>query len=285
MDSGLYALPRIEGEMDEGYLAAALTRAGRNGHPDALTVAVLADGRQSSPVLLLKSPNGAAYVVKVFARENWRNPVLADGNIEARLFASGVMRTLPPPLFVPSIDSAFHHPRHAGTGRRGGPQARATGSHEGRARGAGPLSRSSLALPGRENRRCRRGNWPHHARHRGSGEPRRSRGRGRPVRGASRSRARRSGSGALERSVRSRSRRRASSPLRQPDLPRGVLSLGSSPRRSRYLSRSFAPQVTHRSRRVRAPMPTLRLVFSFSAALNVADAALVAPPAQAECSP
>ena len=107
----MHALPRIDGEMDEAYLAAALTRAGRNGHPGALTLAVLADGRQSSPVLSLKTPDAAAYVLKIFARENWRNPVLGDGNIEARLLASGVMRTLPAPLFVPSIDLAFHQGR------------------------------------------------------------------------------------------------------------------------------------------------------------------------------
>jgi hypothetical protein len=111
MDSQLSALPEIEGEIDEAYLAAALTRAGRSSHAGALTIAVLADGRQSSPVLSLKSPNGAGYVLKIFARENWRNPVLGDGNIEARLFASGVTRALPAPLFAPSIDLAFHKGR------------------------------------------------------------------------------------------------------------------------------------------------------------------------------
>lgn len=108
MDSRMYALPQVGSEMDEAYLAAALTRAGGKCDPGALTLALLADGRQSSPVWSLKSPSGAAYVLKIFSRENWRNPILGDGNIEARLFANGVMRTLPAPLFVPSIDLAFH---------------------------------------------------------------------------------------------------------------------------------------------------------------------------------
>jgi hypothetical protein len=111
MDSHLSSLPAIKGEINESYLAAALTRAGRSHHAGALTIATLADGRQSSPVLSLKSPNGAGYVLKIFARENWRNPVLGDGNIEARLFASGAMRALPPPLFSPSVDLAFHKGR------------------------------------------------------------------------------------------------------------------------------------------------------------------------------
>jgi hypothetical protein len=105
------ALPEIEGEIDEAYLAAALTRAGRSSHPGALTLAVLADGRQSSPVLSLTPPNGAGYVLKIFARENWRNPLLGDGNIEARLFANGVTRAMPAPLSVPSIDLALHKGR------------------------------------------------------------------------------------------------------------------------------------------------------------------------------
>ena len=99
MNSLLSALPQIEGGIDEAYLSAALPRAGRSSRPSALMIAGLTDGRQSSPVLLLKSGAGPSYVLKIFAREDWRSPVLGDGNIEARLFASGAVRALPAPLF------------------------------------------------------------------------------------------------------------------------------------------------------------------------------------------
>jgi hypothetical protein len=83
MNSLPSALPQIEGGIDEAYLSAALTRAGRSIRPSALMIAGLTDGRQSSPVLLLKSGAGPSYVLKIFAREDWRSPVLGDGNIEA----------------------------------------------------------------------------------------------------------------------------------------------------------------------------------------------------------
>ena len=111
MDSRFSELPKIEGEIDEAYLAAALTRAGRSVHAGGLTIAALTDGRQSSPVLSLRSPTGASYVLKIFARQDWRRPILGDGNTEARLFMSGVTRGLPAPLFVPSIDLALHKGR------------------------------------------------------------------------------------------------------------------------------------------------------------------------------
>ncbi len=111
MDSRLSELSVIEGEIDEAYLAAALTRAGRSVQTGELTIAALTDGRQASPVLLLRSPNGASHVLKIFAREDWRRPLLGDGNIEAHLFVSGVMHTMPAPLFVPSIDLALHQGR------------------------------------------------------------------------------------------------------------------------------------------------------------------------------
>lgn len=111
MDSRLSDLPAIQGEIDEAYLAAALTRAGRNVHKGTLTITVLTDGRQASPVLSLRPPSGPSFVLKVFPREDWRRPVLGEGNTEARLFVSGVMRSLPSPLFVPSIDLALHKSR------------------------------------------------------------------------------------------------------------------------------------------------------------------------------
>ena len=111
MDIRLSELPAIEGEIDEAYLAGALARAGRGAYSGALTIAALTDGRQASPVLSLRSPNGASYVLKIFAREDWRRPVLGEGNTEARLFVSGVTRGLPAPLFVPSIDLALHRGR------------------------------------------------------------------------------------------------------------------------------------------------------------------------------
>jgi hypothetical protein len=103
-------LPVIDGEVDAGYLSAALARAGRPGPVGSLEVAQLGGGRISSNVFSLRSDAGA-YVLKKFVPEPWRVALFGTPFNEPALWAHGFTRTLPAPLSCPTIDVACHGPR------------------------------------------------------------------------------------------------------------------------------------------------------------------------------
>ena len=149
-------LPVIDGEVDAGYLAAALGRAGRPARVGQIEVARLDGGRISANVFSLKTDAGA-FVLKRFVPEPWRIALFGSAFNEPALWTSGLTRSLPAPLSCPTIDVAFHRERgecwmlmddvSAGVAPRGSFDERALPAAARRARaparaalGAGPVA-------------------------------------------------------------------------------------------------------------------------------------------------
>jgi len=109
-DSLVAGLPTIDGEVDAGYLSAALGRAGRPARIAHLEVARLDGGRISANVFSLKADAGA-FVLKKFIPEPWRIALFGTAFDEPALWASGLTRSLPEPLSCPTIDVALHRER------------------------------------------------------------------------------------------------------------------------------------------------------------------------------
>ena len=103
-------LPVIDGEVDAGYVAAALGRAGRPAQVSRIEVARLDGGRISANVFSLKTDAGA-FVLKRFVPEPWRIALFGSSFNEPALWTGGFTRSLPAPLSCPTIDVAFH-PEH-----------------------------------------------------------------------------------------------------------------------------------------------------------------------------
>lgn len=104
------SLPAIDGELDAGYLAAALRRAGRPAQVRGVDVARLDGGRISANVFSLKTETDA-FVLKKFAPEPWRITLFGSAFNEPALWSSGLTRNLPTPMTCPTIDVAFHRER------------------------------------------------------------------------------------------------------------------------------------------------------------------------------
>lgn len=112
MDAGWKrSLPVIGGEPDAAYLAAALARVGRPHRTGAVAVERATGGRQSIPVLMLRSEHAGAYALKTIPESSWRTDFAGGTAPEPTFWANGLTRTLPPPLACPTIELAFHEPR------------------------------------------------------------------------------------------------------------------------------------------------------------------------------
>jgi hypothetical protein len=105
--SPVASLPTIDGEVDVGYLAAALGRAGRPARVSQIDVSRLDGGRVSANVFSLKTDAGT-FVLKRFVPEAWRIALCGSAFNEPALWAAGLTRSLPTPLSCPTIDVAFH---------------------------------------------------------------------------------------------------------------------------------------------------------------------------------
>jgi hypothetical protein len=103
-------LPIVDGEVDAGYLAVALGRAGRPGRVERLQVERLDGGRVSAGVFALRSDAGD-FVLKKFLPEPWRVELFGTPFNEPALWAHGFTRALPAPLSCPTLDIAFHRRR------------------------------------------------------------------------------------------------------------------------------------------------------------------------------
>jgi hypothetical protein len=109
-DRLIAGLPIIDGEVDAGYLSAALGRAGRPARIDPLEVTRLDGGRISAGVFSLRG-HANAFVLKKFMPESWRLALFGSAFNEPALWTSGLTRSLPDPLSAPTIDVAFHRER------------------------------------------------------------------------------------------------------------------------------------------------------------------------------
>ena len=103
-------LPVVDGEVDAGYLAAALGRADRPARVGQIEATRLDGGRISANVFSLKTDAGA-FVLKKFVPEPWRIALFGSAFNEPALWSSGLTRSLPKPLSCPTIDVAFHRER------------------------------------------------------------------------------------------------------------------------------------------------------------------------------
>jgi hypothetical protein len=109
-DTLVAGLPAIDGEVDEGYLSAALGRAGRATRIGRLRIEQLGGGRISTNVFSLQAEAGA-FVLKKFIPEPWRVVLFGSAFNEPALWTGGLTRRLPEPLACPTIDVAFNRGR------------------------------------------------------------------------------------------------------------------------------------------------------------------------------
>jgi hypothetical protein len=109
-DRAVAGLPVIDGEVDAGYLAAALGRAGRPAQVSRIELARLDGGRISASVFSLQTDAGA-FVLKKFVPEPWRIALFGSAFNEPALWTCGLTRSLPAPLSCPTIDIVFHRVR------------------------------------------------------------------------------------------------------------------------------------------------------------------------------
>jgi hypothetical protein len=104
----------VAGEVDLQYLRDALARAGKQLDAIELGVEPLTDGRTAASVSRLRARsadgNVSSFVLKRVPPASWRVSLGTDGS-EARLWLSGVTRTLPSGLRCPTLDVARHASR------------------------------------------------------------------------------------------------------------------------------------------------------------------------------
>lgn len=99
-------------EPDLAYLRSALARAGRSLEADTVESEVLAGGRSGQPVFALKALRHGrpvqSFVLKMVSEASARPRALGVGCIEANLWHSGILQSLPAPLSCPALDLAWN---------------------------------------------------------------------------------------------------------------------------------------------------------------------------------
>jgi hypothetical protein len=104
-------VPRISGDLDSGYLRAALARAGVEADGSSMTVEPLTGGRMGADVRAIAAGD-ARFVVKMVAAHGWKQQALGHPECsEGMLWHSGLLRELPGAFRYPVVDAAIHEER------------------------------------------------------------------------------------------------------------------------------------------------------------------------------